>query len=70
MATGTKSLFKTTETKGEDGKVTKTYDTDKIYKAVSRFVKDYNDLIDTTNKSSVSGVKNNVRSLTATTNGN
>ena len=70
MATGTKSLFKTTETKGEDGKITKTYDTDKIYKAVSRFVKDYNDLIDTTNKSSVSGVKNNVRSLTATTNGN
>ena len=70
MATGTKSLFKTTETKGEDGKVTKTYDTDKIYKAGSRFVKDYNDLIDTTNKSSVSGVKNNVRSLTATTNGN
>ena len=39
MATGTKSLFKTTETKGEDGKVTKTYDTDKIYKAVSRFCK-------------------------------
>lgn len=70
MATGTKSLFKTTETKGEDGKVTKTYDTDKIYKAVSRFVKDYNNLIDTTNKSSVSGVKNNVRSLTATTTGN
>lgn len=35
MATGTKSLFKTTETKGEDGKVTKTYDTDKIYKVTT-----------------------------------
>ena len=34
------------------------------------FVKDYNNPIDTTNKSSVSGVKNNVRSLTATTTGN
>lgn len=70
MATGTKSLFKVTETKGEDGKVTKTYDTDKIYKAVNQFVKDYNELIETTSKSNVSGVKNNVRSMNATTNGN
>ena len=67
---GNKSLFKTTTKTDENGKTTTVYDTDKIYKAVSRFVKDYNDLIDTTNKSSVSGVKNNVRSLTATTTGN
>lgn len=53
---GTDSLFNKTTTTDANGKTTSSYDTDKIYDAVSDFVENYNSLIDTTGDSSVTGV--------------
>lgn len=53
---GSKSLFKTETVTGEDGKVTKKYDTDAIYKAVSSFVDDYNSLIKNASDSNTSNI--------------
>lgn len=47
QTTGSKSLFNKVTSTDESGKTTTDYDTDAIYKAVSGFVKDYNDLLDT-----------------------
>ncbi len=45
---GKSSLFTASEVTDKDGNVTEKYDTDKIYKAVSEFVTDYNALLDST----------------------
>lgn len=45
---GKSSLFTVSEVTDKQGNVTETYDTDKIYKAVSEFVTDYNALLDST----------------------
>lgn len=43
---GTKSVFKQTDIKQEDGTTKKGYDVDAIYKKVSQFVDSYNDMLD------------------------
>lgn len=66
VTSGKKSLFNTVDVKGEDGSVTKKYDTDKIYKAVSQFVEDYNNVIESTKDSKVSSIVNSRNSMTTT----
>lgn len=68
MATGTKSVFKTTESKDENGNVIKDYDEEKIYKAVSKFVENYNEMMENTESAINSGVTNNRNSLIMATN--
>lgn len=63
MATGSKSVFKKVTSKDEDGKTVQDYDTNKIYKAVKKFVDNYNDVIENTDKTINSGVSNNRKSM-------
>ena len=56
LENGTKSLFKTERVTDKEGNVTTEYDTEKIYKAVSKFVEDYNSLIDETSESHTSNI--------------
>lgn len=71
LTTGSKSVFakKSVTTQDEYGfdKTTKEYDTDAIYKAVSAFAKDYNDLIGKAGDSNTTSIQNKVTSLTNTT---
>lgn len=53
---GTKSLFKTERVTDEKGNTTEKYDTDKIYKAVSQFVSDYNSLLDKASDSKTANI--------------
>lgn len=69
LKTGKTSVFAKTTKKDEDGKEVETYDTDKIYKAVDKFVKNYNALIGDTAKTINSGISNNRKSMIASTNG-
>lgn len=46
LTTGKASLFTSSEVTDEQGNITEKYDTDKIYKAVSDFVTDYNAVLD------------------------
>lgn len=68
METGKESLFveKETVTKNEDGTetVTKAYDMDAIYKAVSSFVDNYNDLIDDVDAADSSTVQSAADNMT------
>lgn len=68
MATGDKSVFKAVESKDENGKATMDYDEDKIYKAVSKFVENYNEMMKNTEDTINSGVTNNRNSLISATN--
>ena len=56
LETGTKSLFKTERVNDDKGNVTTQYDTDEIYKAVSKFVDDYNSLVDEASESNTSNI--------------
>lgn len=56
LTKGSKSLFNKTTTTDESGKVTESYDTDAIYKAVNKFVDKYNDLIETTEKTNTENI--------------
>lgn len=56
VATGKDSLFNKKEIKQEDGTTKEDYDTDAIYKAVSDFVKDYNSMIEASDKSNTSTI--------------
>ncbi len=56
LENGTKSLFKTERVTDKEVNVTTEYDTDKIYKAVSKFVEDYNSLIDEASESKTSNI--------------
>jgi len=56
LENGTKSLFKTERVTDKEGNVTTQYDTDKIYKAVSKFVDEYNSLVDEASESKTSNI--------------
>lgn len=56
LENGTKSLFKTERVNDKEGNVTTEYDTDKIYKAVSKFVDDYNSLIENASESNTANI--------------
>ena len=56
LANGTKSLFKTESVTDKEGNVSAQYDTDKIYKAVSKFVNEYNSLVDEASESKTSNI--------------
>jgi len=56
LENGTKSLFKTERVTDEKGNVTTQYDTDEIYKAVSKFVDEYNSLVDEASESKTSNI--------------
>ena len=63
---GKDSIWNQVETTGEDGKVTKDYDKDAIYKAVSDFAKAYNELVDSGQKSESTGVLTQVAAMVTT----
>ncbi len=56
LENGTKSLFKTESVTDKEGNVSTQYDTDKIYKAVSKFVNEYNSLVDEASESKTSNI--------------
>ena len=64
LANGKKSVFEKVTTTGEDGVKTTDYDTDKIYKAVSQFVKDYNNLLDQASESGTTNILRAARTMT------
>ena len=66
LAKGKDSIWNQVETTGEDGKVTKDYDKDAIYKAVSDFAKAYNELVDSGQKSESTGVLTQVAAMVTT----
>lgn len=53
---GSKSLFKKVTTTDKDGNKTEGYDTDKIYKAVEEFVKNYNSVVKSAGSSNINGI--------------
>lgn len=57
------SVFSKEKVKSEDGTVTGEYNTDKIYDAVKNFISDYNSLVDSAGKSSVSKISNAADSM-------
>lgn len=70
LATGTDSLFQKTAVKDDEGNETQEYDTDKIYKSVSSFVDNYNDLIKSAADSSSSPVLSSTASMVGSTKSN
>lgn len=56
LAQGSKSLFKTTTTTDKDGNKTTKYNTDAIYKAVSNYVTQYNNLLKSAGESKVTAI--------------
>lgn len=67
---GKDSIFNKVETTNKDGSTTNSYDTDKIYKAVSDFVDQYNSMIDTAGKSNVKSILNAESTMVSMTNKN
>lgn len=53
---GTKSLFKTKTVEGKDGSTVTEYDTEAIYKAVNKFVEDFNSLTEKAEDSKTSNI--------------
>lgn len=74
LAKGSKSVFNKVEVKSKDEHgfthTSKEYDVNAIYKSVSSFVDDYNKLINKTEDSNTSGVRNRVNSLVGMTQAN
>lgn len=68
VQTGKDSLFNKKEVKGKDGTVSKDYDTDAIYSAVSDFVKNYNSTVEALGNSSTSSVLNSGNRMVSYTN--
>ncbi len=68
VKTGTQSLFNKVTTKDKDGKETTGYDTDKIYKAVKDFVKDYNNVLEAADESNTSSIRRATISMINSTN--
>ncbi|SDB08471.1 hypothetical protein SAMN02910298_00337 [Pseudobutyrivibrio sp. YE44] len=56
-------LWDQVETEDEDGKVTKDYDKDAIYKAVDNFAKAYNSLVDSGQKAESTGLLSQVAAM-------
>ncbi len=67
VSTGSSSVFRKTDIKDESGNASYGYNKDKIYDSVSKFVDDYNKLIDTASKSDSKSVSNYVSSLNSAT---
>lgn len=63
IATGTDSLFDKSYVSNADGTTTYKYDVDSIYKAVSSFVDDYNDMIFAAADSNASTIKSKVSTI-------
>lgn len=63
MTSGSKSVFEKVTTKDEEGVETTDYDVDKIYKAVSAFVEDYNSVLDTADDSNTTNILRAARSM-------
>lgn len=61
------TLFKKKLLKEADGTTTEGYDMDSIYKAVSNFAKDYNDVLDATVNNSTKSLSHGAESLQSTT---
>lgn len=61
---GTDSLFKTKTVTGEDGKAETVYDTEAIYKAVNKFVDDYNSLVSVATDAKTSNISSAAERLT------
>lgn len=68
LSKGSDSIWKTESKTTEDGKVTKEYNKDKIYAALSDFTKAYNDLVDSGQKSETTGILTQVSSMVTGTN--
>lgn len=67
LAQGSKSVFKEESKTDENGKVTKQYDLDGIYKALESFVDGYNSLVtqaSRSNTSNISGAEERLENLT------
>lgn len=67
FATGSKSVFKEVTTTDKDGKTTTGYDTDAIYKAVSSFVTDYNQLLSQAADSNTRSILSTTKSMVTNT---
>lgn len=63
LTQGNKSLFKQVTTTDKDGNKTTGYNTDAIYKAVSSYVTQYNNLMKTASESSVVSIKASTASI-------
>lgn len=61
--TGSKSLFKTESKTDSNGKTTREYNTEEIYKAVKSFVSDYNSLVSAAGKSNTTKIANAAASM-------
>ena len=61
--TGSGSVFEKVTTKDKDGNETTDYDKDAIYKAVSAFVDDYNQLVDKASDSKTTTILRSARSM-------
>lgn len=61
------SLFRLQETKGEDGKVTKDYNRDGIYKKITAFIEDYNALMKSASGSKVKNIANTATNMATAT---
>ena len=67
VSTGSASVFRKTNVKDESGNVSYGYDKDKIYDTVSKFVEDYNKVVDTASKSDNKSVSNYLSSMNSAT---
>jgi len=67
---GTKSVFKLTDIKQEDGTTKKGYDVDAIYKKVSQFVDSYNDMLDAGDEVESQSLERAMKNLTTITGAN
>jgi len=63
LAKDKNSIWEKVETEDEDGNVTSDYDKDKIYDAIKKFTESYNDLVDSGQKNSSTGVLTQVAGM-------
>lgn len=66
LSKGNNSIWEQIETKDEEGNVTKDYDRDKVYNAISNFAKAYNDLVDSGQEAEGMGVLTQVAAMVTT----
>ena len=66
LAKGKNSLWEQVETTDDEGNTTKDYDKDSIYNAINDFTKSYNELVDSGQKSSNTGVLTQVAAMVTT----
>lgn len=67
MSNGSKSVFNLVEKTDEEGNKYKGYDTDAIFKQVSKFVESYNGLIDSADDTTSESIEKAVKNLMTTT---